>query len=97
MFCWSSGRLTAPIRTGFGRSEPRRGFRVISSQMARNSTLRGFEVSGLWGSPRARPRLRFLVEEVIEVLKRFGPVDVKVMPGQQENVEFRLPIELARA
>ena len=38
-----------------------------------------------------------LVEEVIEVLKRFGPVDVKVMPGQQENVEFRLPIELARA
>lgn len=38
-----------------------------------------------------------LVEDVIEALKRIGPVDVTVMPGQQENVEFRLPVELARA
>jgi 4-hydroxy-3-methylbut-2-enyl diphosphate reductase len=38
-----------------------------------------------------------LVEDVIEALKRIGPVDVKVMPGQQENVEFRLPVELVRA
>jgi 4-hydroxy-3-methylbut-2-en-1-yl diphosphate reductase len=34
---------------------------------------------------------------VIEALKRIGPVDVRVMPGQQENVEFRLPVELVRA
>jgi 4-hydroxy-3-methylbut-2-enyl diphosphate reductase len=38
-----------------------------------------------------------LVEDVIEALKRIGPVDVTVMPGQQENVEFRLPVELVRA
>jgi 4-hydroxy-3-methylbut-2-en-1-yl diphosphate reductase len=38
-----------------------------------------------------------LVEDVIEALKRIGPVDVRVMPGQQENVEFRLPVELVRA
>jgi 4-hydroxy-3-methylbut-2-enyl diphosphate reductase len=38
-----------------------------------------------------------LVEDVIEALKRIGPVDVTVMPGQQENVEFRLPAELVRA
>jgi 4-hydroxy-3-methylbut-2-en-1-yl diphosphate reductase len=38
-----------------------------------------------------------LVEDVIEALKQIGPVDVKVMPGQQENVEFRLPVELVRA
>jgi 4-hydroxy-3-methylbut-2-enyl diphosphate reductase len=38
-----------------------------------------------------------LIEDVIEALKRLGPVDVTVMPGQQENVEFRLPVELARA
>lgn len=38
-----------------------------------------------------------LVDDVIEALKRIGPVDVSVMPGQQENVEFRLPVELVRA
>ena len=38
-----------------------------------------------------------LVEDVIDALKRIGPVDVTVMPGQQENVEFRLPVELVRA
>jgi hypothetical protein len=30
-------------------------------------------------------------------LKQIGPVGVTVMPGQQENVEFRLPVELVRA
>jgi 4-hydroxy-3-methylbut-2-enyl diphosphate reductase len=38
-----------------------------------------------------------LVDDVIEALKRIGPVGVTVMPGQQENVEFRLPVELVRA
>jgi 4-hydroxy-3-methylbut-2-enyl diphosphate reductase len=38
-----------------------------------------------------------LVEDVIEALKQIGPVGVTVMPGQQENVEFRLPVELVRA
>jgi 4-hydroxy-3-methylbut-2-en-1-yl diphosphate reductase len=37
-----------------------------------------------------------LVDDVIEALKRIGPVGVTVMPGQQENVEFRLPAELVR-
>ncbi len=37
-----------------------------------------------------------LVEDVIKALKQIGPVDVTVMPGQQENVEFRLPVELVR-
>jgi 4-hydroxy-3-methylbut-2-en-1-yl diphosphate reductase len=38
-----------------------------------------------------------LVEDVIKALKQIGPVDVTVMPGQQENVEFRLPVELVGA
>jgi 4-hydroxy-3-methylbut-2-enyl diphosphate reductase len=38
-----------------------------------------------------------LVDDVIEALKRIGPVGVTLMPGQQENVEFRLPVELVRA
>lgn len=38
-----------------------------------------------------------LVEDVIDALKRIGPEDVTVMPGQQENVELRLPVELVSA
>jgi len=36
-----------------------------------------------------------LVDDVIEALKRIGPVDVSVLPGREENIEFRLPAELA--
>ena len=35
-----------------------------------------------------------LVEDVIDALKRLGPVDVSVLPGREENIEFRLPAEL---
>ncbi|HVY59353.1 MAG TPA: 4-hydroxy-3-methylbut-2-enyl diphosphate reductase, partial [Xanthobacteraceae bacterium] len=36
-----------------------------------------------------------LVEEVIDTLRRLGPVDVSVLPGLEEKIEFRLPTELA--
>lgn len=35
-----------------------------------------------------------LVDDVIEALKRLGPVAVSVLPGREETVEFRLPAEL---
>ena len=38
-----------------------------------------------------------LVEDVIDALRRLGPVEVSIMPGRQENIEFRLPAELAVA
>jgi 4-hydroxy-3-methylbut-2-enyl diphosphate reductase len=38
-----------------------------------------------------------LVEDVIDALRRLGPVDVSVMDGRQERIEFRLPAELAVA
>jgi 4-hydroxy-3-methylbut-2-enyl diphosphate reductase len=38
-----------------------------------------------------------LVDDVIAALRRLGPVDVSVLPGRQENIEFRLPVELAAA
>jgi 4-hydroxy-3-methylbut-2-en-1-yl diphosphate reductase len=38
-----------------------------------------------------------LVEDVIDALRRLGPVDVSVMDGRQEKIEFRLPAELAVA
>lgn len=36
-----------------------------------------------------------LVDDVIETLRRVGPVSVSVLPGREENVEFGLPAELA--
>jgi 4-hydroxy-3-methylbut-2-enyl diphosphate reductase len=36
-----------------------------------------------------------LVDEVIEALKRIGPVAVSVLPGREETIEFRLPAELS--
>ena len=38
-----------------------------------------------------------LVNDVIAALRRIGPIDVSVLPGIEENVEFRLPAELLRA
>ncbi|MHC2580344.1 4-hydroxy-3-methylbut-2-enyl diphosphate reductase IspH [Bradyrhizobium diazoefficiens] len=36
-----------------------------------------------------------LVDDVIEAMRRNGPVKVQVLPGREENIEFRLPAELA--
>lgn len=36
-----------------------------------------------------------LVEDVIDALRRLRPVSVSTLPGRQENIEFRLPAELA--
>src|ERR1700759_1904850 len=35
-----------------------------------------------------------LVDDVIEARRRIGPVAVAVVPGREENMEFRLPAEL---
>jgi len=35
-----------------------------------------------------------LVDDVIDALRRIGPVTVSVLPGREENIEFRLPPEL---
>ncbi|MCC6888955.1 MAG: 4-hydroxy-3-methylbut-2-enyl diphosphate reductase [Hyphomicrobiales bacterium] len=38
-----------------------------------------------------------LVDDVIDRLRRMGPVQVSIMDGRQERIEFRLPAELAAA
>jgi len=38
-----------------------------------------------------------LVDNVIAALRRLGPVEVSVLPGVEEKVEFRLPTELLHA
>ncbi len=36
-----------------------------------------------------------LVEEVIDALRRFGPVEISPLDGREETVQFRLPAEVA--
>ena len=38
-----------------------------------------------------------LVEDVIEALRRLAPVEVSTLPGREENIQFRLPVELTQA
>ena len=54
--------------------------------------LEGVETVGITAGASA-PEV--LVDDVIEALRRIGPVSVSVLPGREENIEFRLPAELA--
>ncbi len=56
--------------------------------------LEGVKVIGLTAGASA-PEV--LVEDVIDRLRRLGPVEVSIMDGRQEKIEFRLPAELAVA
>ncbi len=51
----------------------------------------GKRVVGLTAGASA-PEL--LVEDVVSALRRIGPVELSVLPGIEENVEFRLPAQL---
>jgi 4-hydroxy-3-methylbut-2-enyl diphosphate reductase len=54
--------------------------------------VQGAEVVGLTAGASA-PEI--LVQDVIEALRRVGPVDVSILSGIEENITFRLPAELA--
>lgn len=53
--------------------------------------LRGARTVGITAGASA-PEV--LVDDVIETLRRIGPVSVSVLPGVEETIEFRLPAEL---
>jgi 4-hydroxy-3-methylbut-2-en-1-yl diphosphate reductase len=56
--------------------------------------LEGAKVIGLTAGASA-PEV--LVDDVIDRLRRLGPVEVSIMDGRQEKIEFKLPAELAVA
>jgi 4-hydroxy-3-methylbut-2-enyl diphosphate reductase len=56
--------------------------------------LEGVNVIGLTAGASA-PEV--LVDDVIDRLRRLGPVEVSIMDGRQEKIEFKLPAELAVA
>ncbi len=53
--------------------------------------LKGVKTVGITAGASA-PEV--LVDDVIDALRRIGPVTVSVLPGREENIEFRLPAEL---
>jgi 4-hydroxy-3-methylbut-2-enyl diphosphate reductase len=53
--------------------------------------LRDVEVVGITAGASA-PEV--MVRDVINSLRQFGPVDVATLPGQDEHIEFRVPVEL---
>ncbi len=53
--------------------------------------LTGVEVVGITAGASA-PEV--MVRNVIATLRRFGPVELFTLPGQDENIEFRVPVDL---
>ena len=53
--------------------------------------VKGAHIIGLTAGASAPEAM---VQDVIASLRLFGPVDVTNLPGVEENVEFRLPVEL---
>jgi 4-hydroxy-3-methylbut-2-en-1-yl diphosphate reductase len=53
--------------------------------------VRGAQIVGLTAGASAPEGM---VQDVIASLRLLGPVDVTSLPGVEENVEFRLPVEL---
>jgi 4-hydroxy-3-methylbut-2-en-1-yl diphosphate reductase len=53
--------------------------------------VRGADVVGITAGASA-PEV--LVDDVIDTLRRFGPVEVTTLDGREEHIEFRLPAEL---
>jgi len=56
--------------------------------------LRGAETVGVTAGASA-PEV--LVHDVIEALRGLGPLEVSLLPGVEEDIEFRLPAELLEA
>jgi 4-hydroxy-3-methylbut-2-enyl diphosphate reductase len=54
--------------------------------------LSGVETVGITAGASA-PEV--LVEDVIDALRRLGPVEVSTLPGREEHIQFRLPVQLA--
>jgi 4-hydroxy-3-methylbut-2-enyl diphosphate reductase len=54
--------------------------------------LRGAKTVGITAGASA-PEI--LVHNVIEALRGLGPIELSTLPGVEENVQFRLPAELA--
>jgi 4-hydroxy-3-methylbut-2-en-1-yl diphosphate reductase len=53
--------------------------------------LTGVEVVGITAGASA-PEV--MVKDVIDTLRRMAPVELSTLPGEDEHIEFRVPLEL---
>ena len=67
------------------------GYLVADGRQVDPAWLDGVKVVGLTAGASA-PEV--LVEDVIDALRRIAPVEVSTLDGIEENVRFRLPLEL---
>ena len=37
------------------------------------------------------------MDDVVAALKRFGPIQISTLPGIEERIQFRLPVQLIEA
>ena len=72
---------------------------IPSYLIANGSELRPEWVSGARtvGVTAGASAPEVLVEDVIEALRRLAPVEVSMLSGREENIQFRLPVELTQA
>jgi 4-hydroxy-3-methylbut-2-enyl diphosphate reductase len=77
-----------------GSEEGRPSYLIADGSELDPTWLKGMNTVGITAGASA-PEV--LVDDVIEALRRLGPVEVSILPGRQEKIEFRLPPELAKA
>ena len=65
---------------------------IADGSELRPEWLRGVRTIGITAGASA-PEV--LVEDVINALRQYGPVEVSTLPGREEHIEFRLPPELS--
>lgn len=74
-----------------GTEEGLPSYLIADGSQLNTEWLNGVETVGITAGASA-PEV--LVDDVIDALRRIGSVSVSVLPGREENIEFRLPAEL---
>lgn len=67
-------------------------FLIANGAELKREWLEGVRVVGITAGASA-PEV--LVDDVIDAIRAIAPVTVSTLPGRHENIEFRLPVELA--
>lgn len=101
-----SRRVELILVVGASNSSNSNRLREIGAEMGIPSYLvaDGSEIDRAWiigkstiGVTAGASAPEILVENVIDALRSIGPVEVEMLPGVEESVEFRLPNELVDA
>jgi 4-hydroxy-3-methylbut-2-enyl diphosphate reductase len=64
---------------------------IANGSDIRSEWLRDVEVVGLTAGASA-PEI--MVTDVIDALSRIAPIEVSMLPGREESMAFRVPVEL---